>query len=165
MMSIRGVILLVFVFAIGFVSASIANVDNLQKPLSFIAPFGNAPEAPSPSDWVSEDNIHVYDDQVIIDITNPEWARFTDTNSMDPVFDYGSNAIEIVPKKPEQLKAGDIVSYKSSYASGIIIHRIIETGKDEDGWFAKVKGDNNPYQDPEKVRFSQIQRVVVAIIY
>ncbi|MBN1157149.1 signal peptidase I [Candidatus Woesearchaeota archaeon] len=167
MISIRGVVLLVIVFAAGFVSASVANVnvENVQKPLASIIPFGTAPEIDSPSDWITEDQIRVYDDRVIIDIENPEWARFTDTNSMDPVFDYGSNAIEIVPEKPEQIHVGDIVSYKSKYASGTIIHRVIEIGNDEDGWYARMKGDNNPIEDPEKIRFGQIQRVVVAIIY
>ncbi len=167
MMSIRGVMLLVIAFAIGFTSAGIAdvNIENVQKPLASILPFGTAPEVNSPSDWIKEEQIRVYDNRIIIDIENPEWARFTDTNSMDPVFDYGSNAIEIVPEKPEQIHVGDIASYNSKYATGTIIHRIIEIDSDEGGWFAKMKGDNNPYSDPEKIRFNQIQRIVVAIIY
>ena len=84
---------------------------------------------------------------------------------MDPVFDYGSNAIEIKPQSPEQIHVGDIVSYNSKYASGSIIHRVIEINQDEDGWYCLMKGDNNPYRDPEKVRFEQVQRLVVAIIY
>jgi len=64
-------------------------------------------EKPSPQDWLSEDDIRVYSDRVILDIDNPQWARFTDTNSMDPLFDEDSNAIEIVPQTPEQIEAGD----------------------------------------------------------
>ena len=122
-------------------------------------------EKPSPSERITENQIHVYKNQVLIDIENPEWATFTDTNSMDPVFDKGSYAIEIVPKTPSEIQVGDIASYKSIYSDGTIIHRVIETGQDENGWYAKFKGDNNADADPEKVRFSQIQRVVVAIIY
>jgi Fe-S-cluster formation regulator IscX/YfhJ len=42
---------------------------------------------------------------------------------------------------------------------------VIETGEDSNGWYAIFKGDNNPIRDPSKVRFSQIRRIVVAVIY
>ncbi|MDP2750014.1 MAG: signal peptidase I [Nanoarchaeota archaeon] len=137
---------------------------SLNMPLSF---SGNsiAVEKNSPADRIKQSDIHVLNDKVVIDIENPEWAMFTDTNSMDPLFDSGSNAIELVPKSEQEIQAGDIVSYKSEYADGIIIHRVAKIGTDEDGWFAVMKGDNNPTADPGKVRFDQIQRVVVAIVY
>jgi hypothetical protein len=122
-------------------------------------------ERPSPYDRVTEDRIHVYKDKIVIDLPNAQWARFTDTNSMDPVLDIGTNAIEIVPQQPEDLHVGDIVSYESKYADGTIIHRIIEIGHDDSGWYALMKGDNNQRTDPGKIRFSQIRRVVVALIY
>jgi hypothetical protein len=120
-------------------------------------------EKPSPQDWIPESKISVYEDRVIIKIDNPEWARFTDTNSMDPIFDAESNAIEIVPTNPEQIKAGDIVSY--DYKGSSIIHRVIKTDYDEEGWYMITKGDNNQKADPQKTRFEQVNRVVVAIIY
>ena len=119
----------------------------------------------SPYDRIRESQIHVLNNRVVIDIEDPEWASFTDTNSMDPLFDYGSNAIEIVPKSSEELHVGDIVSYRSEYADGVIIHRIIKIAEDEKGWYAILNGDNNDTQDPGKIRFSQIERVLVAIIY
>lgn len=122
-------------------------------------------ERASPFDRIGEENIHVDKDRIIINLQNAEWSRFTDTNSMDPTIDQGTNAIQIVPQKPEEIHVGDIVSYKSEYADGTIIHRVIETGIDEKGWYCLMKGDNNPKQDPGKVRFSQIKRIVVAIIY
>ncbi|MBW2970662.1 hypothetical protein KY320_00715 [Candidatus Woesearchaeota archaeon] len=122
-------------------------------------------ELPSPCDRIREEQILVYDDHIIINFENAEWAKFTDTNSMDPVIDAGANAIEYVPKSSDEICVGDIVSYNSKYASGTIIHRVIEIGEDENGWYAIMKGDNNPYRDPGKVRFEQVQRVVVGIIY
>ena len=119
----------------------------------------------SPASRVKIEDVSVYEDEVVIKIKNPQWAVFTDTNSMDPVLDSGSKAIQIVPNSPEELKEGDIVAYKSEYKEGTIAHRIIETGYDKDGWFAVIKGDNNESPDPGKVRFEQIKRVVVAIIY
>jgi len=122
-------------------------------------------EKPSPYDRIKESQIHVQNNKVIIDINDPEWAAFTDTNSMDPVFDYGTNAIEIVPNTPDEIHVGDIISYRSEYADGVIIHRVIQIAEDENGWYAILKGDNNKKPDPGKIRFHQIERVLVAIIY
>ena len=119
----------------------------------------------SPPDHIKEENIHVYSDRVIIDIQNPEWATFTPTNSMDPVIDVGANSIQIVPENESIVGLGDIASYESVYATGTIIHRIVHIGKDELGTYYHIKGDNNILKDPGKVRFNQIRRITVGIIY
>lgn len=126
---------------------------------------GEPKELASPYDRIGEENIKVERDKVTINIANAEWSKFTDTNSMDPVIDEGTNAIQVVPKSDAEVHVGDIISYKSDYADGIIIHRVISTGYDEKGWFCTVKGDNNDREDPGRIRFSQIKRLVVAIIY
>ena len=142
-------------------SAEDTNLANM-----FDALLGSeADELPSPCDRIKEDQILVFDDRIIINFKDAEWATFTDTNSMDPVIDAGANAIEYVPKSPDEICVGDIVSYESRYADGVLIHRVVETGNDSQGWYAIMKGDNNSYKDPGKVRFDQIKRVVVAIIY
>ncbi len=122
-------------------------------------------DKPSPHDWIKENQIAVLNDRVIIQIQDPEWAAFTDTNSMDPVIDYGANAIQIIPKAEEDIHVGDIVSYQETNSGNIIIHRVIEINEDEKGVYYVVKGDNNTEPDPNKLRFSQIRRVLVAIIY
>lgn len=122
------------------------------------------PAKAMPVDRISEDKIKVLPDKIVIDVPNARWATFTPTHSMAPVFDVGSNAIQIIPQTSAEIQVGDIVSYVWKDGS-IIIHRVIETGSDENGWFATLKGDNNPTPDPEKVRFEQIKRVVVAIVY
>ncbi len=126
--------------------------------------FFKGRELISPHDWISEDQIHVYSNRVVIDIDSPQWAVFTDTNSMDPVIDAGAHAIEVVPELPDDIHMGDIVSYKSDYADGILIHRVVEIGNDGE-WYCRMKGDNNPFEDPGKIRFDQLQRVLVAVIY
>jgi signal peptidase I len=134
-----------------------------EKPASYYQE--STFEKISPSDWIKESQIKVYDNRIIIDLENAEWAKFTDTNSMDPVIDSNANAIEIVPKSYKEIQPGDIVSYEIENVEGIIIHRVVETGFDEKGWFAVTKGDNLENNDPFKIRFSNIKRVVVAIIY
>ncbi|MFH1317168.1 MAG: hypothetical protein ABII01_06615 [Candidatus Woesearchaeota archaeon] len=121
-------------------------------------------EQPSPYDWIKEEQIEVYPDKIIIHLENPEWATFSNTNSMDPVIDYGTHAIEIVPESRFDIHVGDIASYENQ-DNDIIIHRVVEIGEDDSGWFAIMKGDNSNIEDPEKVRFEQIKRVLVMIIY
>ncbi len=122
-------------------------------------------EKPSPQDWIKENQIHVYSDKIVIDLANARWAKFTDTNSMDPVFDKGNNVIQIVPSSEKQLAVGDIITYQSKYMKDAIIHRIIEINNDEQGWYAIAKGDNNDSPDPGRIRFNQIKKVVVGVLY
>ena len=39
------------------------------------------------------------------------------------------------------------------------------SGFDDEGWYAIMKGDNLEKADPYKVRFENVKRVVVAVIY
>ena len=152
------IIFILILFSLGYVLAT--KNQSIEQPIEF-----SNKELPSPSDWIKEDQIQVLNDKIIINIANPKWAKFTDTNSMDPLFDEESNAIEIIPDLEKDIHIGDVVSYKSNLVDGIIIHRVISIEKDENGAYFILKGDNNKYSDPEKVRFEQIQRILVAIIY
>jgi|GEM_PF-577996 hypothetical protein len=166
--------LVTFVFMLGFLTSNIYANLNTETPSSLNTQTVNTPsmlgydrtdEVPSPSAWITDDQIGVYSQKVILDIEDPQWATFTDTHSMEPVISSRAYAIEIVPKSADQINVGDILSYKSKYADGTIIHRVIQKSSDVDGIYFILKGDNNPSQDPGKIRFNQIQRVVVAIIY
>ena len=107
--------------------------------------------------------IKVYKDKVVLEIPNALWAGFTNTNSMDPFLDERSNAVEIKPSNPEAIKVGDVIAYDSPY--GTLIHRVVEKGHDQQGIYYRVKGDNSTITDPMKVRFEQVEGVVVAVIY
>ncbi|MFH1133746.1 MAG: hypothetical protein V1735_04595 [Nanoarchaeota archaeon] len=133
----------------------------LQQPLSQ-GSMGTQ-ELHSPYDWIDEKDISLSNSQVCVKVDQPILAAFENTNSMDPLIDSTANAIEIIPKNPEEIHVGDIVSYKSG--SNVIIHRVTEIGSDDQGWFARFKGDNNPGEDPNKVRFPDIQRVALMIVY
>ncbi len=180
-MKLWGILLLVLVgFFFGYFAHSAAslgyltftsedapgNIPLVDSPnnLADALTLSRSSERISPYDWISQNSIHVFNNQVILDINNPEWASFTDTNSMDPVIDDTAHAIEIVPKTSDDIHLGDIVSYKAD-SGDVIIHRVIGKGEDDQGPFFIFKGDNNPARDPGKIRWEQIQRVVVAIIY
>lgn len=122
-----------------------------------------APERSSPGDWIKEEQIKVYDSRIILEIENANWSQFTNTNSMDPFLDEDANAIEIVPKDPSDIQQGDIISYHTVF--GVLIHRVIKVGEDDDGIYYLVQGDNNSFRDPFKIRFEDVEGVLVAIIY
>ncbi len=140
-------------------SIVVFSFSDKQLPINFLG----GTERSSPSNWINEEQIKVFKDQVILDIPGASWAKFTDTNSMDPFIDENSNAIEILPADPDSIEVGDVISYQTSY--GVLIHRVIEKGKDENGFYYFVKGDNNTIRDPFQVRFEDVKGVVVAVVY
>ncbi len=144
---------------IGWLSNTVMSSISFENPYTFTA----AAERFSPSNHINENQIQVYDEFAVVRVPNLLWAKFTDTNSMDPVLDKEANAFETKPKNPDDIHVGDIISY--SFGDILVIHRVIRTGNDENGWYAIVKGDNNPSTDPEPVRFSQVHGVVVGILY
>jgi hypothetical protein len=160
---------LFFAFVCIFIAGWLSSVvySNLQG-IEYEAPFTftlRSPEIESPSDHIKEDQIHVYQNRIEIDLENAMWARFTDTNSMDPLFDAEANTVEIKPEKPSDINAGDIISYRPRNMDSLIVHRVVSTGYDDEGWYAVAKGDNVEQPDPDKIRFDQVNGVLVAIIY
>ncbi len=167
------------IFALGALSVSLIYeigkitseqpLEIIKNPVASVAETfsavatGRSAEQLSPADHIQESQIKVYKDKIELDVQNAIWSKFTNTNSMDPFLDEGANGIEIVPTSEEQIHVGDIISYESK--DNIIIHRVVKIGQDEQGTYFIVKGDNNPVQDPEKVRFNQIKGILVGIIY
>lgn len=157
---------------------SVALQPSAPEPLPAFEPARSAPgpqvelvdsrERSSPADRLTVDRIHVTSNRVVIDGIPGrrfETAIFTDTNSMDPLLDEDSQAIQVVPLSPDEITVGDVISYDPGLGIGIIIHRVIQIGNDKQGWYAIVKGDNNPSPDPVKVRFNMLKRVLVGVLY
>ncbi len=119
----------------------------------------------APNDWITQDKIHVYKSHIKIDLQNAVWANFTDTNSMTPVLSSKSNAIQIKPKYEKDIHIGDIISFRNKNNKRRIIHRVIGLGTDSEGKYFLTKGDSNPDEDNIKVRFNDIDRVLVAVVY
>ncbi len=179
-MKLRNVALFILIFSLGALCTSLVyelgNIGQLQKPLSTgsnpilgietlaAAAQGKSVSQPSPANHIQESQIQVYSDGIELDIPNATWSRFADTKSMEPVLDSQSNGLEIKPNSESDIHVGDIVSYQSTDGD-IIIHRVIQIGTDDNGTYFIFKGDNNPIQDPDKVRFSQIKGILVGIIY
>ncbi|MFT4250194.1 MAG: signal peptidase I [Candidatus Woesearchaeota archaeon] len=153
--------LIVLSFTMGLVTATTLSDSTIQFPSSPLSLQGA--ERIGPQDWISQEQILVTQEKVEINIQGAQWARFAPTGSMKPVLDQGAYGIQIIPEKPEQLQIGDIITY--DYNGRKIIHRIVDIQQDSQGYYYTLKGDNNPTPDPVKVRFEDIERVLVAIIY
>jgi len=145
----------------------LASIVSFVLVLSLLFPIhtyaGGFKAQPSPADRISREQVKVFSDRIILNISNATWAQFLDTNSMDPVLNSGAMSIEVVPDSPSDIQVGDIISYRQD--DYYIVHRVIETGYDDSGWFCRTKGDNSPWPDPQPVRFSDITGVVVGVLY
>lgn len=139
---------------------------NAQNPINDIPLLNLEPQNEiTPSNYFTQEQVLMYKDRVVLNAENIKWAKFADTKSMLPVINKDSYALQIEPNCPSEIYVGDIVSYKSEYAQDIIIHRVVHKDTDEQEDYFVLKGDNNPTNDPGRIRCSQIDRKVVAIIY
>ncbi len=151
--------LIVLAFFMGY------SLDKEALPETEMPYNGVVSDGLSPNDWISQDKIRVYPHYVRIDLRNALWSNFTNTHSMVPVLGSKSNAIQVKPKSENDICIGDIISFRTEKNKIRVIHRVIGIGQDTTGKYFVTKGDNNKEEDPYKVRFSQIERVVVAVIY
>jgi len=122
-------------------------------------------EMPSPLDRIEESDVRIYSNRVTISIKNPNWRKFIDSNSMDPLIDEGTTTIEIKPKNADEIKVGDIIAYDVEGYDYAFVHRVIKKGTDQKGSYFITKGDNYHKEDPNKVRLSDIEGIVVGILY
>ena len=125
-------------------------------------------EQKSPYDHIKEQDIKVFKSKVELKVDNIIWSKFADTHSMEPVLAKDANGLYTTPKSEEDVHVGDIVSYNPDllgYGDKLIIHRVIKVDNDDNGWYAIIKGDNLSEPDPGKIRFNQIKRLLIGIIY
>ena len=155
-------IVFVLILAIGFFVSNASSVySDFEIPISDVGDN----EVLSPSDWIAEEQVKITSEEIRIRVGNVSWAKFTDTNSMDPVIDDGMNSLEIKPLSADKIKVGDIISYHARFTDGIVVHRVVGVKEDEKGLYYVCKGDNNDAIDPQKVRFSEINGVVIGILF
>ncbi len=65
----------------------------------------------------------------------------------------------------DEINVDDIIVFNEpKYGSKVIVHRVKEIHEASSRRIV-TKGDNNIYRDPERIRFDQINGVVVGIIY
>jgi|TARA_Y100000310_G_scaffold335338_2_gene417081 hypothetical protein len=130
--------------------------ENAQETITRLAPHNR----------IEEEDIAVFDDRIVIDLKSlkgrkTSWSTYADSGSMKPTLGKGCNGLEFVPKTPQEIYEGDIIAFSKN--GGLVVHRVIKTGYDAEGWFAIAQGDNNEFSDG-KVRFHQTEYITYAII-
>ncbi len=125
----------------------------------------NGEEREGPKDRIKDSDINVRGSSVRIDISNANYRTYIDSNSMDPLIDIGANTIEIKPKYASEIKVGDIVAYDVKGYDYAFVHRVADIRNDAEGVYFVTKGDNYWQEDPDKVRFKDIEGIVVGILY
>jgi len=161
------ILLSILLFANGFLIGNLFSQTtsvnfNLEKPLSDTV-IVSSRNAEAPSNMLNVSDIEVNDKQVILHVLGARISSYANTESMLPVLSENSNGIEIIPQIPEQIHAGDIITYEDN-AGNFIVHRVIKISQDEQGIYFVAKGDNSATNDG-KIRFSQIKYKTIALVY
>jgi len=154
------IIVMGLVFILGWFTHYAYSISFTENPSVFVSK-----ELISPYDRIKEWNIDIFDDRIVIRIDGATWARYSDTNSMDPILDYGANGLEIIPNSPDNIYVGDIITFRPTWSNSLIVHRVIMIDEDDQGWYCVTKGDNSTFTDPGKLRFDQIEYVLIGILY
>ena len=154
------------VFLLGFGSCAVMVFGfgtELEVPFTGLGVVSwESGEISAPSDYLSEEDIVVSDDRVILRIKGVTLSSYADSGSMVPVLDEGANGIRVVPLSEDGIEVGDIVSFRM--LGVLVVHRVVEKGVDEDGIYFIVKGDANLVGDG-RIRFRDIEYKTVGIIY
>lgn len=74
--------------------------------------------------------------------------------SMEPEIKSGDVIISKVTKQ-QDLQKGDVITFKKN--QDVITHRIVDIQNNEEKKYYVTKGDNNKYEDLEKIEYSQIE--------
>lgn len=117
----------------------------------------------APQSRVDISSVVISENAAMINVANLTPGIIAPTGSMYPLLQEDTIVLEQQPASHNDLLPGDIIVFE--YKDTRIIHRIVQVGWDDEGWYAMTKGDNNPLQDPSKVRFESVKGVVVGIIY
>ena len=114
-------------FVLGIIFAIlVGNLINLNaKEIPFSLFSKNITE---PSNSISEEQIKVLGDKIIINIKDASLSRYAPTGSMLPVLNENSNGIRIKVESEDEISIGDIITFKAE--EGLIVHRVIEIGTD-----------------------------------
>ena len=148
------VLYFVLVFLIGFLSAQVWD--------SYSAGITGLVVDKTPSDFVSERDILVYDDKIVIKVENASLSNYDSTGSMGAVLGEGVNGIRVRPMFADEISVGDIVTFTKG--EELIVHRVVEKGIDSEGVYFITKGDSSDRADG-KIRFENIEWKTIGLIY
>ena len=163
-----GSVLSVVVLSLAMFSLGVGLSPVIAEPLSQSparSPLSADASLHAAQDRLNEDQIKVFSDRVVLELSGAKYAQVAPTSSMLPFLHSGSHTLEVQPESESDLSVGDVISFYVKEKQAYVVHAITEIGSDNDGWYAKTKGFNNPGEDPWTVRFNDIQGVLVGVLY
>ncbi|HHX10488.1 MAG TPA: signal peptidase I [Firmicutes bacterium] len=87
------------------------------------------------------------------------------SGSMEPALKVGSIVV-VKPLDPEEIRPGDIITFRSEHNSSVTTHRVNRVGADENGLLFYTIGDANEVEDPSPVEPRHlIGNVVLTVPY
>lgn len=152
--SLLRVLYVLLIFSIGFLLGQVWDV------IFYGGITGLAVDVPS--DFVKDENVKIYEDKIVIEIEGARLSTYDSTGSMLPTLGKGVSGLTVEPKSADEIDVGDIVSFKRN--GKLIVHRVVRKGIDGGGVYFVTKGDNSPADDG-KIRFEDIERVLVGLVY
>ena len=111
---------------------------------------------------VSDEKISADSEKVVLYIDNPYLIKYTPSKSMGLMLGVNSTGIGVKPDSPDNISVGNIISFFKD--NSFIAHRVVKKGEDSNGIYFITRGDNN-LKDDGKIRFEEIDSVLVAIVY
>jgi len=130
------------IFLFGFLSANIVSyffIYGLENPFSNDFGLVGVGSNPTPSDFIKEKDIKIYDDKIIIEVPGISLSRYAPT-----------------------VYEGDIITFNQNNL--LIVHRVVEKAIDDEGVYFITKGDNNSFSDG-KIRFKDIEYITIGVLY
>ena len=160
MEKLLAVLVLILAFLTGFLSYYAVSSVYIDTEKPFLIGLVNNIE--QPTSRLSENDITILPDKVILNIKDAVLGRYADTGSMLPTLGENTKGIRIKPSSPEQIRIGDIITFREG--NTLVVHRVVAKGEDEQGFYFVTKGDNNQETDG-KVYFQDVEYVIVALVY
>lgn len=150
---------LVLIFLVGFVIGFIWNAYSGSGFTGFVI---GSNSLSTPSNFLDNKDILIYPDRVVLNVGGATLSSYDSTGSMIPALGSGVNGIVVKPESDAEISVGDIISFRNG--NRIIVHRVIYKGIDDQGVYFITKGDNSEVSDG-KIRFEDVEHVVVALVY
>ncbi len=152
-------------FLLGFFSCAFLSyiVFIVSNPLLFTGlVIGEESTPRAPQSRISNEEILILEDKIILSIENTTLVSYEDSDSMSPLLNNQTKGIRIKPGSESELFVGDIISFREN--GRLIVHRIIEIGMDVNGTYFVTRGDNSSFLD-RKIRFNEIEYVTIGILW
>ena len=150
----KGVVLAIFFLILGF---------SLNVPLAAEERFAATDMVVESTQRIPFDAIKVYPDEIKIQYPGLHYAKVS-SDSMAPLLTHDSVVFEKTPSSPDEIHAGDIISFYEPSVDKIILHLVVEVIAKDGQTFYRTKGIANNAVDDWLVPFENVKGIMVGTV-